>query len=361
MKTLRSLFSKPWFSISIAIAFTLLVLYLVFKDNYVQIIEMIQTIHPIWFLILMALVMSYHLFIGWNLKILVNARHIKYSMVDGFINALIASFGHGVTPSASGGQVFQMYVFRRQKVNAADAAGALWADFIIYQITMVVVFFLLIVLRFNYFRSNFSNLFLVVLLGFVVNSAVILVLLVGVKSKRIYNAITHGVINLLVKLHILKNGQNALDNLNLQLNSFKECADEFCNQPIIIAKCVALQVARLLLYYAIPFFVYLSMDIRPIVDTSGAMLLLDCICLTAYVSMINAFIPIPGASGGTEAIFVLMFSTLFGNVQAGAIMALWRLFTYYLIMVIGALTFILFKHFYHRGDDLIDPTLEEKL
>ena len=361
MKTLRSLFSKPWFSIAIAILFTVLVLYLVFKDNYQQIIDMIQTINPIWFVILSALVLLYHFFIGWNLKILVNARHIRYSLLDGLINALIASFGHGVTPSASGGQVFQMYVFRRQRVNAADAAGALWADFIIYQITMVVVVLLLIVLRFNYFRSNFSNLFLVVLLGFVVNSAVIFVLLIGVKSKRIYHAITHGVINLLVKLHILKNGQNMLDNLNLQLANFKECADEFCTQPIVIAKCVALQVARLLIYYAIPFFVYLSMDITPIVDSGNAMLLLDCICLTAYVSMINAFIPIPGASGGTEAIFVLMFSTLFGNVQAGAIMALWRLFTYYLIMIVGALLFVLFKHFYHRNNDLIDPSLEEKL
>lgn len=361
MKTLRSLFSKPWFSISIAIAFTALVLYLVFKDNYRQIIDMIMTINPIWFVILSALVIIYHFFIGWNLKILVNARHIRYSLFDGLINALIASFGHGVTPSASGGQVFQMYVFRRQRVNAADAAGALWADFIIYQVTMVIVVLLLILLRFNYFRSNFSNLFLVVLLGFVVNSAVIFVLLIGVKSKRIYHAITHGVITLLVKLHILKNGQNMLDNLNLQLANFKECADEFCTQPIVIAKCVGLQVARLLIYYAIPFFVYLSMDITPIVASGNAMLLLDCICLTAYVSMINAFIPIPGASGGTEAVFVLMFSTLFGSVQAGAIMALWRLFTYYLVMIVGALLFILFKHFYHRRDDLIEPALEERL
>ena len=92
------------------------------------------------------------------------------------------------------------------------------------------------------------------------------------------------------------------------------------------------------------------MNIRPLEPTSNAMMLLDCICLTAYVSMVNAFIPIPGASGGTEAIFVLMFSTIYGAVQASAMMALWRFYTYYLLMVIGALTFLLFKNFYHARD-----------
>lgn len=349
MKRIKKILSNPIYSLALALGFTALVLFLVFKDNYKEILQLLGTVSPLWFLILFLLVIGYHFLIGWNLKILINARHVKYSFLDGLVNAIIASFWHGVTPSASGGQVGQMYVFHKQKVESSIAAGALWADFIIYQATMVIVVLMLILLRFSYFRSNFSNLFLFVILGFIVNSFVIVVLFCGVKFKRLYTFVTQGIINLLDKFHLIKDKARLAENLNLQLTKFTNCAEEFSKEPIVILKCVALQVLRLLIYYSIPFFVYLSMTITPTIDANTATLLLDCICLTSYVTMINAFIPIPGASGGTEAIFVLMFTTLFGGVQASAIMALWRFYTYYLLMVIGAITFILFKNFYTNG------------
>ena len=352
MKTIKKLIANPLSSMLFAIAFTVFVLYIVFKDNYLQIIELLKTIQPIWFLLLLLIVLLYHFLIGLNLKVLVNSRGCKYTAWDGFVNALIATFWHGVTPSASGGQVGQMYVFKKQRVPSSDAAGVLWADFIIYQVVMVVTVFTLLILRFSYFRTHFSNMFLLVLLGFVINSFVIVILFVGVRFEKVYHLITNGCVNLLVKFHILKNREDMVRNLNLQLDNFKKCADDFTRNKKVLIQCALLQLGRLLLYYAVPFFVVCSMDIVPLHSGNALLLLLDCICLTAYVSMVNAFIPIPGASGGTEAIFVLMFSTIFGAVQASAMMALWRFYTYYLLMIIGAATFIIFKNFYHKSSEI---------
>ena len=72
-------------------------------------------------------------------------------------------------------------------------------------------------------------------------------------------------------------------------------------------------------------------------------MLLNIIALSSFVAMINAFLPMPGSSGGTEATFVLMFSTIFGKVDATSIMILWRLVTFYQTLIIGGIVFMYAK------------------
>jgi uncharacterized membrane protein YbhN (UPF0104 family) len=71
--------------------------------------------------------------------------------------------------------------------------------------------------------------------------------------------------------------------------------------------------------------------------------LLNVIALSSFVAMVNAFLPMPGSSGGTEATFVLMFSTIFGTVDATSIMILWRSATFYMNLLIGTLVFMYAK------------------
>ena len=71
--------------------------------------------------------------------------------------------------------------------------------------------------------------------------------------------------------------------------------------------------------------------------------LVKVMAMSSYISMINCFIPIPGASGGTEATYVIMFSKIFGKVAASSSMLLWRFMSYYFVMIIGGLTFLYVK------------------
>lgn len=57
----------------------------------------------------------------------------------------------------------------------------------------------------------------------------------------------------------------------------------------------------------------------------------------AYVSMVSAFVPLPGASGGAEGSFVLFFSTFFQNGTIIPAMVIWRTCTYYLNIPVGGL------------------------
>lgn len=52
---------------------------------------------------------------------------------------------------------------------------------------------------------------------------------------------------------------------------------------------------------------------------------IDVMALSSFVTMANSFIPIPGASGGTEVVFSLLFNSLMKDLT-GAVLVLWRFF-----------------------------------
>ena len=61
--------------------------------------------------------------------------------------------------------------------------------------------------------------------------------------------------------------------------------------------------------------------------------LIDVMALSSFVTMANSFIPIPGASGGTEVVFSLLFSGMMKNLT-GAVLVLWRFSTFHIVLII---------------------------
>ncbi|MEG0176462.1 lysylphosphatidylglycerol synthase transmembrane domain-containing protein [Anaerorhabdus sp.] len=338
MKTWKKIFKSYAFNITLVVLFTGLVLWLTLKDNYKEILEMILNANVGWLITVPLLAIFYQVIIGWILRKLTLLSNPKYKLSQGVINAFVASFFHGVTPSASGGQFAQIYIFKKQGVRVSDSASILWMDFIIYQTTMVASVFILILLRFTYFYQHYSQFFLLVLIGFLINGAIIVGLWALATFPKIYTWISTKGILIGVKLHIVKDKEKSLANLDIQLQRFASETKKLKGHRKTIVQVVIANFIRLLVYYSIPYFCALALNIP--VDMN---FLLDILALSSFVSMINCFIPIPGASGGTEATFILMFSTIFGSVGASSIMLLWRFITYYFVMILGGLTFIYAK------------------
>lgn len=338
MKKLIKLFKSYTFNIIFALSITGFVLWITLKDNYRQVFQILTHANILWILFTIGLVLFYHGMIGLVLKMLVNISNPNYRWHQGLVNALVASFFHGVTPGQSGGQFAQVYVFKKQGIAMSDSASALWMEFIVYQSTMVLSVLLLLVLRFTYFYQNHSQFFVLVLVGFLVNASVIAGLYVLVRYPRIYRWLTTSGIQIGSKLHIIKEPDKTIEKIDNYLGRFDKEIKKFHDNRALVIKLVIANLIRLLCYYSIPFFATKALHI-PVEITK----FIDILALSAYVAMINCFIPIPGASGGTEATFILMFSTFFSSSEATSIMILWRFISFYFVMIVGGLTFLLFK------------------
>ena len=81
---------------------------------------------------------------------------------------------------------------------------------------------------------------------------------------------------------------------------------------------------------SIPYFIYRSFGFleQPINVIMAAQ---------AYVSMVSAFVPLPGASGGAEGSFVLFFRSFFSEGTIIPAMVVWRTMSYYLNFPIGCI------------------------
>ena len=158
-----------------------------------------------------------------------------------------------------------------------------------------------------------------------------------------YQTFSSLAVRLLAKLHIVKDMDKTLNSWSHQLQAFTQEIQKLKNEKKLIVKTVCINILRLTLLYALPFVIARAIGIPLPLHK-----LLDVIALSSFVSMANAFIPIPGASGGTEAVFVLLFSAMVGGTQASSIMILWRASTYHLVMLIGAGVFIWCRHHYSK-------------
>lgn len=72
-----------------------------------------------------------------------------------------------------------------------------------------------------------------------------------------------------------------------------------------------------------------------------------------FVTML--FIPTPGASGGAEASFLLIFGKSIPSDLAFLVVSVWRLFTYYFILLMAVALYTLLSYFVSKKEEIILP------
>ena len=293
----------------VIIGLTAVSLWFALKDNYHEIMHLISSISWYWLLIIFLWGMIYVMILGQIIMIFARRYKKDYTYRQGLSNALVGTFFSGITPSATGGQFGQAYVFKKQGIKYSDGASILWADFIVYQTTMMVYVTILFLLRYTHYMTIIGPAFLGILIGYIVNVCVISILWTMALFPRVYVKLSGHAVTLLAKLHIVKNKEKTLAAWTIQ--------------------------------FSLPFFIAYALNLNLGLDK-----FVDCLALASFVLMTNAFIPIPGASGGTELVFVQLFKYLVGGLKASGIMILWRFSTYHIVILVGAFVFLHLKRTY---------------
>ncbi|MDF9824002.1 uncharacterized protein (TIRG00374 family) [Breznakia sp. PF5-3] len=330
------------------IGLTIFALWFALKDNFREVMHLLGNIKWYAFIFIIIYGLSYNLIIGLIYKILGKTYKAGYKYKEGVQVAFVGAFFSGVTPSATGGQFAQAYIMKQQGIKISNGASILWIDFIIYQSVMVAYSTILMILKFSYYYTEHSSFFLLVLIGYVVNSMVILLLYTMAKFPKIYKRLSSWVVKLLARLKVVKDPVATITKWNLQLESFTNEIQSIKQHKGMVVKCILLNVIRLTVLYSLPLFIAYTMGLNVGVD-----MLLDIITMSAFVNIANAFFPVPGASGGTEAAFMLIFSTLFATAEANSIMILWRFSTYHMIIFIGGITFVYLKQKYDKRNSTL--------
>ncbi len=324
------------------IGFTVAVLWFTLKDDYQVMLNQISQISWYWFIIILFWGLLYNCIIAWIYKTFGRKYKSNYSNVEALENAFVGTFFSGVTPSATGGQFGQVYIMKKQGIKMSDAASLLWADFIVYQTTMMIYVSILFLMVFAtvYEKNAF---FLLVFCGYIVNICVICALWTMALFPKAFVKLSQWGVILLSKLHIVKNREHTLNAWTMQMEAFTMEIKRLKKDKYLIMKTVLINVLRLTTLYSLPFFVCFAMG-EPLPLTQ----LVTVVAMSSFVTMANTFIPIPGASGGTEWAFVAIFSQIIPSTLAKSVMIFWRFSIYHFVMMVGGMIFVLAKRKYDR-------------
>ncbi len=335
---------KYLINIALLIAVTALALFFVLKDDPTAIFEAIAKADYRYLILAGALMLVSFAIDGLILTILARLYNRKYKYYKGFCNGMIGTFFNGITPSSSGGQFVQAFTFSKQGIKITNAASILFMQFIVHQIVIVLYGILTFAFKFsemsaisgtfNLFGFEFNVIGLSIL-GFVINALVIVGLFSLAFSKKIHKLIVNSGVNLLAKMKIIKDPEQKRIDINTKVETFRIEFKRLSSNIKILLVVIALKFVQLTILYSIPFVMGMALEINMTHN------LFEGISLASFVSMVTSMVPIPGASGGAELVFTVMFRQFFDGTipTVNAVNLLWRGFTFYFGLFLGAIVF----------------------
>jgi glycosyltransferase 2 family protein len=290
-------------------------------------------------------------FILW-LFVKLYSKHYPYHRA--LANKAIGTFYDGITPGSSGGQVAQIYTFKKQGISVSNAASVMVMMYIVYQSCLILMGIISVTTHAKDFLDLQTinivingqqipiPIVLFIILGFGLNLLVIALLVFMSTSSRFQSFITGKVINFGAKLHLIKKPDETRLNVNTQVENFRiEFRRLQSNIPFTLLVSF-LTFLALAIVDSYPFICGLALNGFKEFSSANEVIhnLFLSIVYTNFHQMITGLIPIPGSSGISEYVFYLLFNNYFNaeNFESSggtnAVMLLWRFMTFHIPFLI---------------------------
>ena len=333
---MKKLLNNYLFNLLIIMTLTFFGLWFALYDSYKQVLATVIAM-PMWRIgVIVFWGLAPQLVYGLILTLMAKSLHQRYPYRHGLMNGLIGTFVSGITPSSTGGQFAQTYAFKKQGLTATQGAGLIWMDFYIYQIVLVLETLILFLWKMADFPN--ASITLAFALALLFNVIVIVVLWIMVEFPKLYHFIFSWAITMLGKMRFIKNKEKIVDSWNEQMIHFHDAVGAVAGNKQLFWKISGLYALRFTIYFTTPFVVaqLLGLDVK-------FNQFIDFLALASFVTMANTFVPLPGSSGATEGLFVLVFSTVIGKSGAASMMIFWRFATFYVPLLTGGYLFMRLK------------------
>lgn len=262
--------------------------------------------------------------------------NVHLSFKDGLYNNIIGALFSNLTPSATGGQPFQIYHYSKLGLESTTASNVIFSRLMesnIVQLATVIIFFKNGV---ELIAMAGKGSYLLVL-GMLATVLMTVVLVLAFTNPHLLSSLA------------LKLDKSRFGKFIAKVTKSDSWAEKFCawmddlskgfrmlwvnNTWAILCDLALYMVDQLL--YAFALYVPLTALVGKSVVPIPEFLLTFILC-----SLVSAFIPTPGAAGSVEASFVLVLGTLTGMpAETMSAILIWRLGTFYMHILFGSIVY----------------------
>lgn len=235
-----------------------------------------------------------------------------------------------ITPGASGGQPMQVYYLHQKGVPLGLASSALVVRFFSFQAMLSVIVTMLWATHSSFVAEQVGNHLWILIVGYIYNLLMVIGLVLIALNKGVVRFFIRLFIRIGVKLHLVKDPEASHAKWEEVLTTFHDSILLLKGHPLDLMMQLLVGGLQLMSLMTVLYFVYRGLGLSGV--TYAQLMAMDVV---HYVSA--AYVPTPGASGAQEVAFTIYFGGLFPDNMRLAALLLWRFFTYYLSLIVGAI------------------------
>ncbi|WGS65028.1 lysylphosphatidylglycerol synthase transmembrane domain-containing protein [Marinitoga aeolica] len=297
-----------------------------FYTDFGKMGEALKTIKLGYFLIPFFVYIVVYLIESLRLTIVLRLFKYKISFKDSFFNSAMGYLFSYLTPLASGGQPFQIYHLKTLNVKARESSSIIISRFVENTISIIIIILIFIrrVLDIVY-TTNLNR--KILFLGLVTSLFFAIFFLfflirpdyIGKFAKKIETT------KFIILLEKKFNKQKLSEKINKWTIELKNSVTILWRENLyimildIFLGLIVLLLQAYSMYYL--FFKIIKIDMN----------FFEFSLIYFLIMLVSFYVPTPGASGGIESAYILVFLDFFKNKSLIVLsIFLWRISTYYL-------------------------------
>lgn len=256
-----------------------------------------------WILLAFVCMVGFIVFEGMAILVICRAFGYKEKFRRGMVYSAADIYFSAITPSATGGQPASAYCMMKDKIPGAVTTIILLINLTLYTISIIVIGVVCFLLRPGLFLMFSPLAKIMITIGFLLQFVLIAVFLLLVYKEKIIMKIVAVGMKGLSKLHLIHNVEKKQKHLEEVEKQYKECAKAIKNhkKPLLIA----------LLFNLLQRFSQIMVSVCVFIGVGGSFSKIpDAFALQGFVVLGSNSVPIPGAVGAADYLFINGFENI---------------------------------------------------
>lgn len=274
------------------------------------------------------------IFIYWLIEAfillkLMRRENPKETVSFAFTLTMVGQYYNLITPGATGGQPLQLYEMSKKGYGMGAGTAVLVQKYALYQVTVTFLGIIATVFSLTALHQGLETAKWLIIFGLLINIIGVVLVFTLAFSPKTAKMIMTGCVKLMYKMHVIKDQEKYYEKIDYFLVEYEIAIDALKSQKMETVQLFLISIVQMLVFYSVNYWVYRSLGLN-------AVNAITIISLQAILYVAVAFVPTPGAAGGAEAGFLLLFRPIYGAITPIA-MILWRIITFYFIIFFGGI------------------------
>ena len=314
--------------------FTLLIVltfyFILRNQNLNELFSIIKNVNIYYILLAIISMLLFFIIESINVRFTLKNLGEVISLPKVLKNTLICFFFNGITPAATGGEPMEIYYLSKDKVKSSNAILALLIQSCGFLIVSILFGIISAIINYKVFTHYLIWIFI---LAVSMSTIVLTIMLICIFSPKLMDKVID-IIIIIIRFITINRIKLSKAKFNKTIETYKDSSIFIKSNIKVFLRNILRNSIQVIFFYLIPYFVYKSLGL------SGYSVL-KFIGLEAILYSATSSIPLPGAIGISETVYLLLFKNVLVGNYLNSAMILSRGISFYLYVMVGLITLII--------------------